>query len=126
MHTMADKDILDGVSFLGSFQGKTCYSAQCECEVLIISQDESLQVADAVPRQTCELTDDDKKQLEKLNISTNSQCDDASIMEARYALDKDCTVINTERSQPQNKLSKSKVLQLIRDTMKTSTKPASK
>ena len=120
---MAVRDILDGVSWQGTYQGKPSNAAYCECEVLIISQDEDLKVGDAVSRRTCELIDDDKKQLEKLNISTSGQYDDASIMAARYALDKQCTAVDIERSKP---LSKNKVLQLIRDTMKTSTKPTSK
>ena len=120
------KDLLEDVSWQVSYQGKTCYSAWCESEVLIISQDDSLQVADAVPRRICELTDDDKRQLERLNLPQSSWQDDACIMAARYALDKRCMIVNIEKSKPGNQLSKGKVMQLIRDTMKTSTKPAGK
>ena len=123
--TMADRDILEGVSWQRSYQGKPSYAAYSETEVLMISQDEGLQIADAVPRQICELSDDDKKQLERLNIPASCWNDDATIMAARYALDKIYTVVKVERSKPQNKLNKSKVLQLIRDAMKTSSKPKS-
>ena len=92
-----------------------------------VSQDDSLQVTDAVPRRSCELTEDDKHKLERLNISSpDSQYDDASIMAARYALDKQFTNIRVERSKAGSQLSKSTVLKIIRDTMKTSTKPRGK
>ena len=116
------KDLLERVSWQGCYQGRTEYSAICETEVLLISQDDSLLVADAVPRRSCELTKDDKQKLERLNISPDSQYDDASIMAARYALDKRFTNTRVERSEPGSQLSKSRVLQMIRDTMKTSTK----
>ena len=74
------KDLLEGVSWQGCYQGKTEYAATCETEVLLISQDDSLHLADAVPRRSCELTEDDKQKLERLNISPDSQYDDAIIM----------------------------------------------
>ena len=120
------EDPLQGVSWQEPYQGKPCYVAHCEIEVLIIKQDDNLQVADAVPRRRCELTEDDKKQLERLNISLSSEFDDASIMAARYALDKRHTDIRIERSRPGSELTKSKVLKMVRDVMKTSTKPAGK
>ena len=120
------KDVLEDVSWQVSYQGKLDHSAYYESEVLIISQDEGLQVADTVPRRTCELTDDDNKQLERLNIPQSSWHDDVSIMAARYALDKRFIIVNIERSTPGNQLSKAKVMQRIRDTMKTSTKPGGK
>ena len=107
-YTMAEGSIVDA-HWQGSYQGKQSYIPQCESEILIIGQDESLQVADAVPKRICELTDDDKLQLERLNISTSSWYDDTSIMAARYALDEQSTVVHIERGTSQNKLSKSKV-----------------
>ena len=50
MHTMTDRDILEDVSWQVSYQGKPSYVANCETEVLISSQNEGLEVADAVPR----------------------------------------------------------------------------
>lgn len=117
---------LEEVSWQVSYQGKPCYSAYYECECLIISQDDNLQVVDAVQRRTYELTDDDKKQLERLNLPQSSWKDDTSIVAARYALDKRFTKIIIERSVSGNGLSKGKIMQLIRDTMKTSTKPGGK
>ena len=119
-------DPLEGVSWKENYQGKPCYSAYCDTEVLIISQDDGPPVADAVPRLTCELSDDDKKQLERLNLPQSSWNDDASIMEARYAHDKRYTMIPVERSKPGEPLCKTKVQQIIRNTMKASTKPACK
>ena len=93
---MAKPQLVD-VSWQVSYQGKPCYTAYYDCECLIISQDDDLQVADAVPRRTYELTDDDKKQLERLNLPESSWQDDASIMAARYALDKRFTTITIEK-----------------------------
>lgn len=121
-----DKDPLEGVSWEGTYKGKPCYSAHCDIEVLIISQDESLQVVDAVPRLMCELTGDDQKWLERLNLPQSSWNDDASIMEARFAFDKRFTTIQVERNKPERRLSKTNVQQIIRNTMKASTKQASK
>ena len=126
LHNMA-KDPLEGVSWEVNYQGKPCYSAYCDTEVLIISQDDSLQVAEAVPRLTCELTDDDKRQLERLdNLPQSSWNDDASIIAARHALDKRHTMIQVERNKLGEKLSKTKVQRIIRNIMKASTKPARK
>ena len=120
------KDPLAGVSWQVSDQGKPCYSAYCDTEVLIISQDDGLLVADAVPRLTCELSDDDKKQLKRLELPQSSWNDDASIMEARYAFDKTYTMIQIERSKSGEPLYKTKVRQIIRNSMKASTKSAYK
>ena len=120
------EDILEGVSWEESYQGKPCYSAYCDAEVLIISQDERLPVADAVPRLTSELTDNDKKQLERLKLPQNSWNDDARILAARYTQDKRYTVFPVERNKPGERLCKTKVQQIIRNTMKASTKPACK
>ena len=117
----------EGVSWQVNYQGKPCYVAYCETEVLIISQDDTLPVADAVPRLTCELTDDDKKQLERLELPQSSWNDDAAIMKARHALDKRVTMIRVvERGKSGEWLRKTQIQQLIRNIMKTSTKPACK
>ena len=118
--------LVDDVSWQVSYQGKPCYTAYYECECLIISQDDDLQVADAVPRRICEITDDDKKQLVKLDLPESSWQDDGSIMAARYALDKRYTTTTVEKSKPGNRLNKGKIMQLIRNTMKTATKPGGK
>lgn len=123
---MAERNNIVDVSWQGRFQGNHSYTPRCEYEVLIIIQDENLDVPDAVSRRTCELAGNDKLQLERLNISINTGYDDASIMAARYALDKQYTGVHIEKSTSQNTLSKSKILQLIRDTMMKSTKSASK
>ena len=119
------QDPLEGVSWEGTYQGKPFYSAYCDTDVLIISQSEDLKVVDAVPRQTCELSGDDEKQLERLNLSRSSWNDDASIMAARHAFDKRFTVLKIERNKPGERLCKTTVQQIIRNSMKTSTKPAS-
>ena len=119
-------DPLEGVSWQVSYQGKPCYSAHCDTEVLIIHQDDSLPVADAVPRLTCELTDNDKEQLERLDLPQSSWNDDASIMEARFAVDKIYTMVQIKRSKSGEELRKTEVQQIIRNTMKASIKPACK
>ena len=122
----AGTDPLQDVSWEVAYQGKACYTAYCETEILIIYQEDSLQVEDAVPRRSCELTEDDKNKLERLNISPSSEFDDASIMAARYALDKRITSVRVERSKPGSPLHRQKVMQMIEATMKTSSKPAGK
>ena len=117
---------LQGVSWQTPYQGKPCYTAFCEAEVLIIKQDDSLQVADAVPRRSCELTEDDKMQMERLKISPRGEFDDATIIAARYALDKRITMVQVVRSKYREPMLKSKVLQQIKCMMKTSTKPSRK
>ena len=118
------KDPLEGVSWEGRFEGNPYYSAHYDIEVLIISQDDSLPgVADAVPRINCELTDSDQNQLERLGLPHNSLRDDASIKAARFAFDKRFTKVQVERSN-HGGLSRTKVQEVIRNTMKTSTKPA--
>ena len=119
-------DPLQNVSWEVPYQGKPCSSAHCESEILIIYQDDSLQVEGAVPRRSCELTEDDKKELKRLNISLSSAYDDASIIAARYALDKRFTSVKVERSKPGSPLRTQRVMQLIQTTMKTSSKPAGK
>lgn len=114
------------ISWEVSYQGKTHHSAFYEQEVLVISQDETLQRTDVVPRQKCELTEDDKKKLERLDLPQSSWDDDASIMAARYALDRRYTSVRIERGNHGAQLSKGKVLQIIQNTMKSSTKPGSK
>ena len=123
---MCIRDSLQGVSWQVNYQGKACHSAYCESEILIIYQDESLQKANAVPRRSCELAEDDKRKLERLNLSPSSWHDDASIMAARYALDERITMVKIERGKSGEQLCKSKVLQLIQGMMKASTKPARK
>jgi hypothetical protein len=120
------KDPLEGVSWQVSYRGKPCYSAYCETEVLIISQDDGLPVADAVPRLTCELSDDDKKQLERLELPQSNWNDDASIMDARYGRDKRYTMIPVEKRKPGESIHKTKAQQIIINTMKASTKSACK
>ena len=104
------------VSWEINYQGKPCYVAYCECECLLISQEEDLQVADAVPRRSCELTDDDKQQLERLNQPQSSWKDDTSIMAARFAFDKRFTKVQIERSS-YGRLRKTKVEEVIRNTI---------
>ena len=126
-HTLSmAKNPLDGVCWEGTFQGKPYYSAKCDIEALIISQDDSLPgVADAVPRLNCELMDSDQNQLERLGLLKESPRDDASIMAARIDFDKRFTKVQVERSN-HGGLPKTKVQEVIRNTMKTSTKPARK
>ena len=120
------KDPLEGVSWEGTYRGKPYYSAKCDIEVLIISQDDSLPgVADAVPRLNCELTDSDQNQLERLGLSHDSLRDDTNIMAARFAFDKRFTKVQVEKSN-HGGLSKTKVQEVIRNIMKTSTKSARK
>ena len=103
------------------------YGAMCQKDELLIIQSDSLQGAGVVPRQlSAELKDEDKKQLERLNLSTESWSDEGSIMKARMHKDSTYTVVGIERSRPGQPLSKKMILKKIQDMMKTTLKAGSK
>ena len=112
-----------GATILGSKN----YGASGTRDVLIIAQDDCLQGPDIVQRRGgLELTDSDKNQLQRLGIPQANWQDNASIMEARFVMDKDYTLLPTERGRPGNDLSKVHVLSRIENYMKTTMKDGCK
>ena len=107
-----------------TFQGKTSYAANCQKDVLIIVSSESLQGDDTVSRRTFELTNEDIDKLQRLNFPRPAEQwkDDASIMEARYKMDKEnygSTIVKREET-------KQSILKACEFLMKSTTKAGSK
>ena len=81
--------------------GKIRYGATGECDVLIIVSEDGLPEPDVVRRRPAiELTEEVRGKLENQGIPREDQCDDLSIVKARYGLDKDFTVKGVEIGQP--------------------------
>ena len=115
------------ISWNHTFQGHAVYGAICQKDELLIIQSDSLQGAGVVPRQlNVELTDEDRKQLERLNLFPDNLYDEESIMKARMDRDSTYTVVGIERSQHGQPLSKKIILKKIQDMMKTTLKAGGK
>ena len=81
--------------------GKVTYGAVGHREVLIIVSEDSLPEPDVVRRRPAiELTEEVRGKLENQGIPREDQCDDLSIVKARYGLDKERTLIGVEIGQP--------------------------
>ena len=96
-----------------TFQGRERHAAAGSRDVLIIFQDDSTQGDDIVPRRQAELTSDDKRELERLNLPPDQWEDDASIMAARRNKDPDFSVTEMIRSKPGEPLTVKYVLKQI-------------
>ena len=110
----------------GTVQGHQLYGAYGTRDILIISQDDALQAEDIVSQNTIQLSEEDKKKLDRLDLPPDMWHDDASIMAARIALDDEYTLIATERSKPGEPLTKDYVLDEIRTVMKSTSKDGCK
>ena len=83
------------------YSGKTAYSAVGHRDVLIIVSEDGLPEPDVVRRRLAiELTEEEKGKLENQGIPREDQCDDLSIVKARYGLHKEYTLIGVEIGQP--------------------------
>ena len=81
--------------------GKTDYAVASQGEVLIIVSEDDLPEPDVVRRRPAiEVTEEVRGKLENQGIPREDQCDDLSIVKARYGLDKEYTVMGVEKSQP--------------------------
>ena len=71
-----------------TFQGVDRHGATGSRDVLIISQDETIKKGeDIIHRRQAELTSDDKRELERLDLPPDQWEDDASIIAARHNKD---------------------------------------
>ena len=113
------------ISWSYTLEGNTIYAAKCSRDELMIIQRDDLEGANIVPRRNVELTAEDKKQLERLDLPAESWYDDGLIMKARLDRDRYFTLVGVERSEPEKPLSKRQVLRKIQDTMKSTLKPGS-
>ena len=81
--------------------GKVAYGAAGHRDVLIIVSEDGLPEPDVVRRgKAIELTEEVRRKLENQGIPREDQCDDLSIVKARYGLDKRRTLIGVEIGQP--------------------------
>ena len=113
------------ISWSYTLEGNTIYAAKCSRDELMIIQSDDLEGANIVPRRNVELTAEDKKQLERLDLPPESWYDDSLIMKARLDRDRNFTLVGVERNKPEEPLSKKKVLRKIQDMMKSTLKPGS-
>ena len=61
------------------FQGKEVHGATGPSDILIVSQDETIQGEDTTPRRTTKLTSDDKRELERLDLPPDKWEDEATM-----------------------------------------------
>ena len=84
-----------------TLQGKEIRGSYGSRDVLIITQDETIQGDDIIPRRQAELTSGDKRELERLDLAPDQWEDDASIMAARYNMDSaDYFITEVTKSRP--------------------------
>jgi hypothetical protein len=98
-------------------QGKESHRAAGSRDILIISQDKTIQGEDIVPRRQAELTSDDKRELERLDLPPDQWQDDASIMAARCSKDQWNSVTEVIKSRPGEPLMAKYVMKQIETLM---------
>ena len=109
-----------------TFQGVETHAACGSRDVFLICQDETMQGIDVVPRRQSELTSDDKRELERLDLPLNQWEDDASIMAARMSKDPDYSVTKVVRSRPGEPLTAKYVIKQIELLMNNTQKEGGK
>ena len=80
--------------------GRELHGAYGSRDTLIISQDETIQKEDIIPRRQAELTSDDKRELERLDLPPDQWEDEANIMAARYSKDPEDLLTEVIKSRP--------------------------
>ena len=110
-----------------TIQGEKKHGAYGTRDILIIYQDENLQREDIVRRVPSELTNNDQRQLQWLNLPPDQWKDDASIMAARYNMDPDYDITEVIRSKPGElltaKYARKQIEILMNNTQKGGSKP---
>jgi hypothetical protein len=109
-----------------TFQGEEKHGAYGSRDFLIISQDETIQGEDVVPRRQAELTSDDKRELERLDLPPDQWQDDASIMAARCSKDQRHSVTEMIKSRPGEPLMVKYVMKQIEILMNNTQKEGGK
>ena len=110
----------------GTIQGEKFHGVYGPRDVLIISQDETIQGEDIVPRRQAELANDDKRQLERLDLPLDQWQDDANIMAARQNKDTNYTVTEVIKSRPGEPLTVKYVMKQIEIVMNNTQKDGGK
>ena len=109
-----------------TLQGEEIHGVAGSRDNLIIFQDEIIQGEDITPRRQTELTSDDKRKLERLDLPPDQWEDDASIMTARYSKDQWSSVTEVIRSSPGEPLMVKYVMKQIKILMNNTQKEGGK
>ena len=96
-----------------TLQGKEKHAAAGSRDVLFISQDEAVQGEVIVPRRQAELTSDDKRELEKLDLPPDQWDDDATILATRNSKDTRFSAMEVMKRMPGQSLTAKKVMKKI-------------
>lgn len=107
-------------------QGRETHDAAGSRNFLFIFQDETIQGEDIVPRRKVELTSDDKRELERLDLPPDQWEDEASIMAARCSKDKRYSVTEVIKSNPGKPLMTNYVIKQIKILMNNTQKEGGK
>ena len=109
-----------------TLQGKELHVVAESRDDLIISQDETVQGEDIVPRRQAELTSDDKRELERLELPPDQWEDDASIMAARIRKDSEYLISGVIKSSPGEPVMAKHVIKQIEIIMNNTQKEGGK
>ena len=105
-----------------ALMGREIHDVAGSRNALIISQDETIQGENIIPRRQTALTSDDKRELERLDLPPDQWEDDASIMAARYSKDQRYSVAQVIKSRPGEPLMVEYVMKQIEILMKDTQK----
>ena len=107
-------------------QGMEMHGATGPSDILIISQDETIQGEDTTPRRTTKLTSHDERELERLDLPPDQWEDDASIMAARYSKDQWSSVTEVIKSRSGEPVTAKYVMKQIEILMNNTQKEGGK
>ena len=100
------------------FQGRNHYGAHGPRDVLIIESSESLESPDIVPRRGGMLTPRDLDSLDSQGISSQCREDDVKLMEERYRISMEYSVVGVEKSPESVECITAKIVTCLRNTEK--------
>ena len=109
-----------------TLQGKEIHDASGSRDILIISQDETIQGEDIIPRRQAELTSDDKRELERLDLPPDQWEDDANIIAARHSKHPEYFMTKVIKSKPGEPLTAKFVIKQIEILMNNTQKEGGK
>ena len=109
-----------------TLQGRELHGVAGSRDALIISQDEIIQGEGITPRRQAELTSDDKRELERLDLPPDQWEDEASIMAARINKHPQYLVTKVIQSRPEEPLMVKCVMKEIEILMNNTQKEGGK
>ena len=114
------------VTWGSTIKGEKTHEASGSRDIIIISQDNTIQGEDIVHRREAELTSDDKRELERLDLPPDLWQDDASIIAARINKDPRYSVTEVIKSRPGEPLTVKYVMKQTEILMKNTQKEGGK